>query len=70
MIQVSLEQRNCPICGRRDASRLFALPNVRVEALDRYAFASRKTPEYTHWRLSQCPELYPHLIIDRSTHSN
>ena len=54
MIQVSLEQRTCPICGRRDASRLFALPNVRVEALDRYAFASRKTPEYMHWRLSQC----------------
>jgi SAM-dependent methyltransferase len=54
MIQVSLEQRNCPICGRRDASRLFALSNVRVEVLDRYAFASRKTPEYMHWRLSEC----------------
>ena len=25
-----------------------------MEALERYAFASRKTPEYMHWRLSQC----------------
>jgi len=54
MVQISLEQRACPICDTRDTSRLFALPNVRVEALDRYAFASRKTPEYMHWRLSQC----------------
>jgi SAM-dependent methyltransferase len=54
MTQVALELRACPICGARDASRLHARDNVRWEDLDRFAFASRKLPEYMHWQLSKC----------------
>jgi len=52
--RVSLERRSCPICRKRDRSRLFAPVNIDWEALDGYAFASRKLPEYMHWRLSRC----------------
>jgi len=54
MNHFSLEPRMCPICGRQDHSRLFARANVRWEELDRFAFASRKLPEYMHWQLAEC----------------
>jgi SAM-dependent methyltransferase len=54
MSQISLERRACPICGTRQDSRLYASGNFRWEELDRFAFASRKLPEYMHWPLSQC----------------
>ena len=54
MTQVSLELRACPICDARDKSRLYAPANVRWEDLDRFAFASRKLPEYMHWQLARC----------------
>ena len=54
MIAVSLESRLCPICGGRESSRLYADANVGLEALDRFAFSSRKLPEYMHWRLWEC----------------
>ncbi|MGO9471741.1 MAG: class I SAM-dependent methyltransferase [Isosphaeraceae bacterium] len=54
MSQVSLELRACPICLTRSRSRRFAEANIHWEALDHYAFASRKLPEYMHWRLSRC----------------
>ena len=52
--QVSLRVRACPICRTRDHSRLYARANFDWAALDRYAFASRKLPEYMHWQLSRC----------------
>jgi SAM-dependent methyltransferase len=54
MIAISLESRVCPICGTNDSSRQFAESNFGLEKLDRFAFASRKLPEYMHWRLSEC----------------
>jgi SAM-dependent methyltransferase len=33
---------------------LFAEANVKPDDLDRFAFASRKLPEYMHWRLAEC----------------
>jgi SAM-dependent methyltransferase len=54
MLSITLAQRSCPICGSVDASRLFAGTNVDLEALDRFAFASRKLPEYMHWQLMEC----------------
>ncbi len=54
MTQVSLELRTCPICDARDKSRLYAPANVHWEDLDRFAFASRKLPEYMHWQLARC----------------
>src|SRR3954447_9752179 len=54
MVTMTLETRACPICGTRDRGRLFAEANVDAEALGRFAFASRKLPEYMHWRLVAC----------------
>src|SRR6188768_2444054 len=54
MLSLTLETRACPICGTRDRGRLFAEANVDAEALGRFAFASRKLPEYMHWRLVAC----------------
>jgi SAM-dependent methyltransferase len=54
MISIPLAARTCPICDSRDASRLFAEANVDERGLDAFAFASRKLPEYMHWRLAEC----------------
>ena len=54
MSEISLEQRACPICETRDDTRLYASANVCWEELDRFAFASRKLPEYMHWQLGLC----------------
>jgi SAM-dependent methyltransferase len=55
MLPISLEPRVCPICGTREGSRLFEGASVDLERLDRFAFASRKRPEYMHWQLWECP---------------
>jgi SAM-dependent methyltransferase len=54
MVTISLVPRACPICGTGDHSHRFAESNADVEALDEFAFASRKLPEYMHWRLMEC----------------
>jgi SAM-dependent methyltransferase len=54
MVAITLERRCCPICGPRAAPSLVAAANVRVDALDQFAFASRKLPEYMHWQLWEC----------------
>ncbi|MFO0959485.1 MAG: class I SAM-dependent methyltransferase [Isosphaeraceae bacterium] len=54
MAQIHLHPRTCPICGSGQESRLFAEANVDLAALDGFAFASRKLPEYMHWRLMEC----------------
>jgi SAM-dependent methyltransferase len=53
-VEISLAARNCPICARSDKSTVFAESNVDVAKLDAFAFASRKLPEYMHWRLMEC----------------
>lgn len=53
-MNLELVSRACPICGSREHSSVFAESNVDVAKLDEYAFASRKTPEYMHWRLLDC----------------
>ena len=54
MLSITLAPRTCPICGSLDDSRLFAKENVALDGLDGFSFASRKLPEYMHWRLSEC----------------
>lgn len=65
--------RDCPICGTKLRSTLFAEANVRPEELDNFAFASRKLPEYMHGRLLECgncdllyssPALDPAVLAD------
>ena len=48
-------RRNCPICGSRDDSRVFAKDTYDPALLNSYSFASRKIPEYMHHRLLECP---------------
>ncbi len=50
-----LTARSCPICGSDDDSDVFASQQLDLEALDRYAFASRKRPEHMRLRLVACP---------------
>jgi len=47
--------RACPLCGSSDTSRVFAEANFEIDRLDSFAFASRKMPEYMHYRLIDCP---------------
>ncbi len=47
-------QRDCPLCGPGQPSRLFAESNVDIARLDEFTFASRKLPEYMHPRLREC----------------
>ncbi len=49
-----MKLRPCPVCGSSEESKLFAEANVDLSKLDQFAFASRKMPEYMHWRLWLC----------------
>lgn len=53
-VELELERRDCPLCG--SASRSVPVAQARVDPakLDRFAFASRKRPEYMHHRLVLC----------------
>jgi SAM-dependent methyltransferase len=53
-MNVPMEPRACPTCGRDDESVLFAEANVDPAQLGEYAYASRKLPEYMHLRLMEC----------------
>jgi SAM-dependent methyltransferase len=47
--------RACPLCGSTDQSTVVAESTVDASRLDRFAFSSRKVPEYMHHRLVACP---------------
>src|SRR5438132_8758458 len=55
MMQLNLTARHCPVCDNADESRVFADANVDLGNVNGFAFASRKIPEYMHWRLVSCP---------------
>src|SRR5690349_5691162 len=52
---MELIKRACPLCGSHDESQVFAEAHFDLAQLDEYAFASRKMPEYMHYRLIACP---------------
>jgi SAM-dependent methyltransferase len=54
-MNVSWVDRQCPLCGSSDQSHVIAESNIDVAKLNRFAFASRKLPEYMHPRLIECP---------------
>jgi SAM-dependent methyltransferase len=54
-VTVSWVDRPCPLCGSVDQSRVIAESNIDLAKLDKFAFASRKKPEYMHPRLIECP---------------
>lgn len=50
-----LSPRSCPLCGCTDDRDVYASQRIDLDALDQYAFASRKRPEYMRLRLVRCP---------------
>jgi SAM-dependent methyltransferase len=50
---LELTARPCPVCGVSDANEV-APARVDWSQLGRFAFASRKRPEYMHFRLLEC----------------
>ena len=52
---MEMMSRPCPLCGSSDTSKIFTGANYTIERLDSFAFASRKTPEFMHYRLIDCP---------------
>ncbi len=51
---MNLISRTCPVCGPEGEGHPFLGADVNVGVLDRFAFASRKAPEYMHWQLQEC----------------
>ena len=67
--QFQLVARNCPGCDAND-SQPFADANIDPAALDAFAFASRKLPEYMHHALvvcRRCDLLYANPAPDRKS---
>jgi hypothetical protein len=67
-----MESRACPLCSSTDEARVFAEASFDLGKLD--AFASRKLPEYMHYRLVECPTcdvLYasPVPTVDELSHA-
>jgi SAM-dependent methyltransferase len=61
--------RSCPGCGANESTP-FAAANIDPEALDAFAFASRKLPEYMHHALvacRQCDLLYANPAPDQKS---
>ncbi len=50
-----MSDRRCPICGDAASATLFAEARIDSRKLGKFAFASRKLPEYMHHRLLLCP---------------
>jgi SAM-dependent methyltransferase len=48
--------RACPLCGHGDRSRVFVEAAYDPGRMGQFAFASRKLPEYMHYRLLVCAE--------------
>jgi SAM-dependent methyltransferase len=46
--------RACPVCGSDSQYRVFEEAAFDASRWDRFAFSSRKTPEYMHYRLLEC----------------
>jgi len=51
---MAMVSRTCPLCGSADRSQVFAEEAYDPRQLGQFAFASRKLPEYMHYRLMLC----------------
>ncbi|WP_017710967.1 class I SAM-dependent methyltransferase [Prochlorothrix hollandica] len=52
---MKMVNRSCPVCGSNGKLQIFAEADFDLSQLDSFAFASRKLPEYMHYRLISCP---------------
>jgi SAM-dependent methyltransferase len=55
ILPMDLIVRSCPLCGSQDFSNIFVDANFDVRRLNHFSYASRKTPEFMHYRLVICP---------------
>ncbi len=53
---MEMVSRECPLCGSTDDSYEFAVGRFDPAEWGRFAFASRKLPEYMRYRLVLCPD--------------
>ncbi len=51
-----LKSRACPVCGSANSAKIFMDADFDPDQLDSFAFASRKNPEFMHFRLLLCHE--------------
>lgn len=49
-----MTERHCPLCGSAGNSKVYAPANFDARRLEEFSFASRKIPEYAHYRLMLC----------------
>jgi SAM-dependent methyltransferase len=49
-----LRERACPVCGSKSIARVAYPSDFDETKLDDFAFASRKLPEFMHFRLVEC----------------
>ena len=52
---MKLRSRVCPVCGSSDWSKVVAEANFDEDKFGELSFASRKTPEFMHFRMVRCP---------------
>ncbi|MGK5092257.1 class I SAM-dependent methyltransferase [Deltaproteobacteria bacterium TL4] len=52
---MKLFDRACPVCHSTETSKVLLDAHFDFEQLDPFAFASRKIPEYMHFRMVCCP---------------
>lgn len=65
-----MRSRACPVCGSDHNSRVYADACFDADKLDQFAFASRKVPEFMHYRLnecSRCDSLYANPLPTRQS---
>jgi SAM-dependent methyltransferase len=53
-MNLDMTDRVCPLCGQSGQGRVHAEANADLKDLNAFSFASRKLPEYMHWRLVEC----------------
>ncbi len=51
---MKLKRRSCPVCCSNEEKVILAESNFNINNLNGFSFASRKKPEYTHYRLVIC----------------
>ena len=56
MKNASLHNRSCPVCHSSKEGPVFVDQNIKAEELTKFAFASRKIPEFFSHRLIRCPD--------------
>ncbi len=53
---MDLFSRPCPLCGSTDYSKILIESNFDSSKMNKYSFASRKRPEFMHFRMVICPD--------------